>query len=1192
MVTMDPLLSQLSLSHVTRDFGPPTVQRARGLERGVRISERSVSLGRYVAMGTVEGSRRYQTMVVLSEHASGVKISGTCSCPVAHQCKHAVAMCFVLMAEQGPAVLATRRPDVWADPLEEMLREFAALGSGSGARKRQDAAAAMALRFELDPTRSRYGGPLALTLRPLRVGKTGRWVKAGATWADVNSYSAGVLDDAQKAALETVVVALDGPGAAAQSRSIEGATPRIWAALERAAEAGVQFLGDEGLRSVVLAAERASVVLTVEGKDGAAGEEGDADGGAGTTGASVGLGVELDGRVFDGGELIPVGRRAHGALLLIPAEHAAGDTEAHLFDGVLVRFERPLTDRLSYMLRAARSVSVPGEGRAKLVDELLPRLARHVPVVAEDPAWRANIPEPPALVAVVRWNGFGAAQLAFAFAHSTPHGEELTSLRAGVAGPFADPFSDVQPVPERGAAERARSALAFLGAEPLGEDELSAGPAGESKGWPTDGAGTRQPSGTGAGTSAEAAPASGSDIHGAHARPAAVARSAQEEAEALEAFAPGPQARALLELDRLGKPRAVVHSFDGPRLIQLQRRLLPELREQIGVREIGAPPELRELSGDPEITFELAGEAPGGVDWLDLAVSIVVDGESVPLSEVIGAFTAGEEHVLLPSGAYVGAQHPVLARLAQMVHAAREVRRGQRDPNAVRVSAGDVALWDDVDELGLVNPGAERWLRAARALRPGGELPRVEPLGVVTELRDYQREGLDWLHFLHANGLGGVLADDMGLGKTLQVLSLISSARAGGSAPFLVVAPTSVVGAWKRQAAQHTPHLTVRTIQATRRRRGTSLAQELDGADVLVTSYTLLRSEAEEYAQLTLGGLILDEAQAIKNAASKTFQAVRGLAAPFALAVTGTPVENRIGELWPLLAVVAPGLYPTQESFTRLVVTPVERHQDEVAMERLRTRVRPFLLRRTKALVASALPPKQEEVLPVTLGKAHRHFYDVLLQRERQEVLGLVEDLDSNRVAVFAALTRLRLASLHAGLVDPEQEDVESAKLEELIPRLTQLAQEGHRALVFSQFTSFLGRIRTAVEAAGLEAVYLDGSTRDRAAVLDSFTEGSAPVFLISLKAGGVGLTLTEADYVFIMDPWWNPAVEAQAVDRAHRIGQERPVMVYRLVAQETIEEKVMALKEAKAELFDAVMGAAQATPTALGEAELRELFS
>ena len=1129
---MNPLLSRLSLTHLTRDFGPPTVQRARGLERGVRITERAVSEGRYVAMGTVEGTHRYQTMVVLTEHASGVKVAGTCSCPVAHQCKHAVAMCLVLMTEQGPAVIATRRPDLWADPLEEMLREFASLAPGRG-RKAQQAPARMGLRFELDPTPSRYGGPLGLTLRPMRIGKTGRWVKAGAAWSDVNAYGSGVLDDAQKAALETVVVALDGPGAAGQERAIEGATPRIWAALERAAEAGVEFLADEGLVSVELAAGRASVVLTVDDaaprdagpRDAAAGdgvaplpldagsanagavEAAGGTGGPSETGASVALGVDLDGAVFSGRELIPVGRRAHGALLLTPAYPSVEPGASAVYRGTLVRFERPLSDRLSYMLRTARTVPVPAEGREKLVGELLPQLAQHVPVVAADPAWRAHIPEPPALVAVLRWNGFEPAELGFGFEYSTPDGPTVVPLGPALPG-----------------------------------------------------------------------------TPGPH-------RAPQDEAAALEAFVAGPQARALLELDRQGKPRAVGPSFAGPRLIQLKQRLLPELREQLMVREAGPAPELRELSGDPEISFELAAEAPGGVDWLDLAVTILVDGEGVPLAEVIGAFTAGEEHVLLPSGGYVSAQHPALERLARMVQAARELRRGQRDPNAVRVSAGDVALWDDVDELGLVNPGAERWLQAARALRPGGELPRVEPVGIATELRDYQREGLDWLHFLHANGLGGILADDMGLGKTLQVLSLISSARAGGSGPFLVVAPTSVVGAWKRQAAPPAPGLTVRAIQAPRKRRGSTLAQELAGADVLVTSYTLLRSEAEGYAELGLGGLILDEAQAIKNAASKTFQAVRGLAAPFALAVTGTPVENRIGELWPLLAVVAPGLYPTQESFARLVVTPVERHQDEAAMERLRSRVRPFLLRRTKALVASALPPKQEEILPVTLGKGHRHFYDALLQRERQEVLGLVEDLDSNRVAVFAALTRLRLASLHAALVDPEMEDVESAKLEELIPRLTQLAQEGHRALVFSQFTSFLGRIRTAVEASGLEAVYLDGSTRDRAAVLDSFTEGKAPVFLISLKAGGVGLTLTEADYVFIMDPWWNPAVEAQAVDRAHRIGQERPVMVYRLVAQETIEEKVMALKEAKAELFDSVMGAAQATPTALGAAELRELF-
>jgi SNF2 family DNA or RNA helicase len=428
----------------------------------------------------------------------------------------------------------------------------------------------------------------------------------------------------------------------------------------------------------------------------------------------------------------------------------------------------------------------------------------------------------------------------------------------------------------------------------------------------------------------------------------------------------------------------------------------------------------------------------------------------------------------------------------------------------------------------------------------------------------------------------------MGLGKTLQVLALIQHVVAGDAgSPFLVVAPTSVVTAWQHQAALHAPGLRV----GVGARRTDDVAGIAEAHDVVVTTYALLRLESAQFAAQHWAGLVLDEAQQVKNHQGKTYSAVRSVDADFRLAVTGTPFENRLMELWSLLSITTPGLYPWPRRFRDVVVRPVEKDGDEAALRRFRTRIRPFLLRRTKELVADDLPPKQEQVLEVDLERRHRKIYDTHLARERQRILGLVADFDRNRVAIFSALTKLRQLALDPALVDPAHEKVGSAKVSLLVDHLAEITAEGHRALVFSQFTSFLSRVRESLTREGITTTYLDGGTRDRGAVVDAFRRGDAPVFLISLKAGGTGLTLTEADYVFVLDPWWNPAAEAQAVDRAHRIGQDKHVHVYRLVATDTIEEKVMALKARKAELFARVIDGDGASAQGITAEDIRGLF-
>lgn len=615
---------------------------------------------------------------------------------------------------------------------------------------------------------------------------------------------------------------------------------------------------------------------------------------------------------------------------------------------------------------------------------------------------------------------------------------------------------------------------------------------------------------------------------------------------------------------------------------------LPHLREIDGVRVVEEErPDFREADVAPEIRFDLVEPEASTTDWLDLAVTVSVDGEQIPLPDVLAALTLDLEFLVLPSGLYVTTDRPEFDRLREVVTAAAELR--EHEGNRIGIGHHDLGLWAQLAETGLVDAQVAEWVARAQALRDLTDIPRPEPHGLATELRSYQREGFWWLAFLWQHGLGGVLADDMGLGKTLQVLALITHARAErpDDAPFLVVAPTSVVTAWATETARHAPGLRV-GVAARRTDDVAALARD---HDVVVTTYTLLRLAHEEYAALPWSGLVLDEAQQAKNHQSKTYQAVRTVTAPFRLAVTGTPFENRLMELWSLLSITVPGLYPWPRTFAEKVVRPVERDADQVVLDRFRARIRPFLLRRTKELVADDLPPKQEQVLQVDLEAAHRKIYDTHLAKERQRILGLVEDFDRNRVAIFSALTRLRQLALDPALVDDEHETVGSAKLDVLVEHLAELTAEGHRALVFSQFTSFLTRVRSRLDDATIATTCLDGTTRDRAGVIDKFRSGAAPVFLISLKAGGTGLTLTEADYVFVLDPWWNPAAEAQAVDRAHRIGQERHVHVYRLVATDTIEEKVMELKARKAELFAQVIDGDGAMSTSIGADDIRGLF-
>jgi superfamily II DNA or RNA helicase len=603
-----------------------------------------------------------------------------------------------------------------------------------------------------------------------------------------------------------------------------------------------------------------------------------------------------------------------------------------------------------------------------------------------------------------------------------------------------------------------------------------------------------------------------------------------------------------------------------------------------------AAPTFRAAQTDPQLEF--ASGEPVHTDWFDLNIAVQVDGHSVALPDVITELASGATHMLLPAGVYFRLDTPELVRLRGLLDEARAL--GEIDGGKVNARTLNVTLWDELLSLGVVDREIAQWrcnltrLTAARA-----PVPVDVPSGLDVALRDYQRDGLNWLSFLWDNGLGGILADDMGLGKTVQTLALIARAAAAGDGKFLVVAPTSVVGNWVTEARRFTPALNAVAVTATEARSDCPLEKLAAGADVVVTSYTLLRIDFEAYGQIDWAGMILDEAQFVKNHNSKTHHCARRLGAPFKLAITGTPMENNLMELWSLLSITVPGLFPSPTAFSDYFRKPIESGNNRERLAVLRRRIKPVMLRRTKSQVATELPAKQEQVLTVDLSAKHRKIYDTRLARERQKVLGLLGEWEKNRFQIFRSLTLLRQLSLHPGLVDGTDLNAGSAKVDFLVEQLPQLVAEGHSALVFSQFTGFLSILRSHLDAAGVSYSYLDGAVngKGRKAALAKFGDGVNQVFLISLKAGGFGLNLTEADYCFLCDPWWSPAAEAQAVDRTHRIGQTRPVTVYRLVSGGTVEEKVVALQQRKRELFNAVMDDGELFSSAITASDVRELL-
>ncbi|OLO92714.1 helicase [Actinomyces naeslundii] len=1164
----------------------------KGRVRGIGVAGNGDIIS---AQSKGSGTHIYQTMVFRKQHdqRSPEAWAGNCSCPVGANCKHVAALLITArsLAQEEPHVAA---PAGQVAPWESRLAGLLRLERTPRRR--------MALEIIDDPG-SMWGNPAGPSMLPLIEGKRG-WNRQGASWSQIAS---GGLDDEVDPEVIGVLRELAGMAGGygfyyADDRvSLVTAPAHVWEVLRRGVAAGLTLTTAQRHGRPVHLAEglRGGVHLIREGDGGVvvapALEIDDVE----EINRQQVPGIELD------LTLMPIGDPVHGFYTWMPGREL-----------LLMPIEPRPTEALSRLLLGEReTITIPAGDVERFETEHLEALTRALPILSADASIR--LPRPTTLRAALA-------------VHVDADEHHLTTEWS------------IRYVSEDGEVRHGH-----------GVGDLAEAAEGRIE----DGA-------------------AGRDVEGE-------TRLAREVLNRL--------------LPLAVQHPAVWHPLDlrGMATARFMTETLPVLREleAFDVEVDDDVPDYREAAEAPVITTSVSDDEDRP-DWFSLCVHVHVGEEEIPLAPLMAAVAAGEPEVLLESGTWVSIDRPEIEALAHLMEEGRELA----DPQAhgsLRVSTLHAGYYEVLESLGVIGRATARWkervgrlLERARAAEAAAEHDAVAdaggsaggtsvPEGLRTTLRPYQLEGYRWLDFLRQAGLGGVLADDMGLGKTVQVLAVVQRLveerekaegqaptdvstgedsestdsdelnEPDGTGPVLVIAPTSVVGSWVEQAERFCPSLRVRAVTRTAAKREETLEQIAEGSDVVVTSYTIARLCEEEFIAQDWAWVVCDEAQFVKNRTSATYKAVRRLRAPSTIAITGTPLENSLMDLWALMSIAAPGLLPDPERFGQVYRKPIDRGDTE-ALERLRRRMRPFLLRRTKEQVAADLPAKTEQVLAVELGAKHRKAYDQRLARERQRILGLLEeDTAQSRFIALKALTTLRQMALDPELVDGDggndgagktaarsargvkdkaaatpskgqrrsgRRPSPSAKVEVLLEHLGPIVSEGHRALIFSQFTRYLSGVREHLEDAGVRTAYMDGSTPDRQKVIDAFRAGGADVFLISLKAGGFGLTLTEADYVFLLDPWWNPQAEEQAVDRTHRIGQDKPVMVYRLVSADTIEEKVMALKEKKAELFARVVegtgdveadgegaggpagvagaaGAGGLSPAALTAAEIRELI-
>lgn len=648
-----------------------------------------------------------------------------------------------------------------------------------------------------------------------------------------------------------------------------------------------------------------------------------------------------------------------------------------------------------------------------------------------------------------------------------------------------------------------------------------------------------------------------------------------------------------------------VQNWNGPETWELAARNLPAAVKRFVTSGWKVEAEGKLFRNPGKIDMRVKSN----IDWFELHGVIEYGDTKVQLPELLAAIKRGEDRILLGDGSFGLLPEAWLKKYGIIAGL------GEADGDHLNFQKSQVGLLDALLSSQSEANVDEVFCEARRKVREFAGVQALDaPKLFVGELRPYQREGLGWLKFLQDFGFGGCLADDMGLGKTVQVLALLAGRRAPPEAkkangkktrktkaeadevvelppPSLVVVPKSLVFNWIQEAAKFAPQL--RILDHTGGERRKDEVEHFNEFDVILTTYGTLRRDAAQFRDFRFDYCILDEAQNIKNANTESAKAARLIQADHRLAMSGTPIENHLGELWSLFEFLNPGMLGKATVFQAGGIGIKNPSRD--TRELLAKALRPFLLRRTKDQVASDLPQKLEQTLYCELEPEQRNLYNELRDHYRDKLLKRIESegIGKAKIEVLEALLRLRQAAIHPGLLDEKRKGESSAKLDLLLPQLLEVLGEGHKALVFSQFTSMLAIVREKLDAEGIPYEYLDGQTRDRAARVEKFqTDPNCKLFLISLKAGGLGLNLTAAEYVFLLDPWWNPAVEAQAIDRAHRIGQTEKVFAYRLIARDTVEEKVLALQESKRDLADAIINADNSLVREMGADDLALLLS
>ena len=573
-----------------------------------------------------------------------------------------------------------------------------------------------------------------------------------------------------------------------------------------------------------------------------------------------------------------------------------------------------------------------------------------------------------------------------------------------------------------------------------------------------------------------------------------------------------------------------------------------------------------------------------GIDWLELDGAVSFGDEQISLYDLIDRIKENQNTITLNDGSLGYFREEDFQKLQGLLKLGKKTKDGYRFQNSQTFILD--ALLADQPEVSF----DEAFQKARKKLNGfKGIGKKSPPKSLQGELRPYQKEGLAWLHFTREFGVGACLADDMGLGKTVQVISLLEHRRLDKKVkkPTLIILPTSLIFNWQREFEKFTPDMKVYVHVGAERRKDTASFKK---HDVILTTYGLMRNDIEMLKDFSFDYAILDEGQAIKNATTASAKAARLIQADHRIIMSGTPIENHLGELWSLFEFLNPGMLGTASAFKNFNASV----QDPATLEVFSKALRPMILRRKKEDVAKDLPAKTEQTLYCQMEDKQLKYYNKLRDAYRQELLGVGEaEFRKSKLKVLEALTRLRQAACHPGLIDTKKMKDGSAKLQMVIPQIAEVIEEGHKVLVFSQFTKFLGLVKTEFDKLKVSYEYLDGRTKNRQQKVDKFQQDpDCKLFLISLKAGGTGLNLTEAEYVYLLDPWWNPATEAQAIDRAHRIGQKRNVFAYRVIAKDSIEEKILELQESKKALADSILSGDNKSLRNLTKEDLEILFS